>query len=313
MFVPRAWPRLSTTHKVIVMIAVTIPYAFLYACVTIKSFITAENLKAELAYYPYDKVLFHPGKECSTCHLLKPARSKHCSICKACVSRNDHHCIWLTNCVGRHNYRYFLGLLLSLSALLVYGTCLGYMLIEENLQKAFGRGENHWSKSLSWTTFINYWALAVADDIRIGAIFLLAAMTAPLAFGFLTYHIYLVWAGMTTNETAKWDDWKEDIAYGVIYKAKRSEVYKKPKPRDESIEPKTQWPATTDQVLIMTNGEPPRIGFSISLQSNSILQAEDEQAPIDPRFNRVNGLQSIENIYDLGFLGNLRDALNLSV
>ncbi|EED23084.1 DHHC zinc finger membrane protein [Talaromyces stipitatus ATCC 10500] len=305
MFVPKAWPRLGTFHRAFVLISITLPYIFLYACVTIKCFITPDNVKTELAQYPYDRVLFHPGNECSTCRLLKPARSKHCSTCKACVSRHDHHCIWLTNCVGRQNYRYFLALLLSLSVMLTYGMCLGYKLLNESLQKAFGTGGAHWSNSLSWTSWINYWALAVADDIRIGAVFLLAGMTAPLAFGFLVYHIYLVWAGTTTNETAKWDDWKEDIAYGLIYKAKRSEVYKTPKPRDESIEPKTQWSATTDQVLIITNGEPPR--------SNSILQAEGEQTPVDPRFKLVRNLQSLENLYDLGFWDNLRDALNLNI
>lgn len=309
---PRAWPRLGTTHRVFVSVAVTLPYIFIYACVTIKCFITPENVKAELAHYPYDKVHFHPGRECSTCRLLKPARSKHCSICGACVSRHDHHCIWLTNCVGRQNYRYFLALLLSLSIMLTYGMCLGYMLLEESLQKAFGTGGAPWGKSLSWASWINFWALAVADDIRIGMVFLLAAMTAPLAFAFLVYHTYLVWAGTTTNETAKWDDWKEDIAYGLVYKAKRSQVYKTPRPWDESIEPKAKWPATTDQVLIITN-EPPRIGFSISLQSNSILQAEDDQAPVDPRFSPVRSLQSVENLYDLGFWGNLHDALNFSV
>ncbi|OKL56238.1 Palmitoyltransferase swf1 [Talaromyces atroroseus] len=311
MFVPRAWPRLGAIHRVFVPIAIAVPYALLYASITTKCFITPENVKTELAHYPYDRILFHPGNECSTCRTLKPARSKHCSICNACVSRHDHHCIWLTNCVGRENYRYFLGLLVTLSAMLIYGMCLGYKLLEENLQKVFGRGDVRWSKSVSWTTFINYWAGAVADDIRIGAIFLLAAMTVPLALGFLAYHVYLIWAGMTTNETAKWDEWKEDIADGLIYKAKRSEIYRTPRPRDESIEPTSQWPATTDQVLIMTDGAPPRIGFSISTQSNTILQAEDEHAPADPRFHRVETLQAIENIYDLGFWGNLRDAVNL--
>jgi palmitoyltransferase ZDHHC4 len=313
MFVPRAWPRLGTIHRVFVPIAIAVPYAFLYASITTKCFITPENVKTELAYYPYDRILFHPGNECSTCRILKPARSKHCSICKTCVSRHDHHCIWLTNCVGRGNYRYFLGLLVTLSAMLIYGMCLGYVLLNENLQKAFGTGDSRWSKSVSWTTFINYWAAAVADDIRLGAIFLLAAMTLPLALGFLAYHAYLIWAGMTTNETAKWDEWKEDIAERLIYMAKRSEVYRTPKPRDESVEPTSRWPASTDQVLIMTDGEPPRIGFSISTQSNTILQAEDEQAPADPRFHRVETLQSIENIYDLGFWGNLRDAVDLNI
>lgn len=310
---PKAWKRLGAIHQLGVLMAITLPYAFLYAGVTTKSFVTPQNLRNELERYPYDRVLFHPGLECSTCHLLKPARSKHCSLCKACVSRHDHHCVWLNNCVGRENYHYFLALLLSLSMMLTYGIYLGYVLLDGTLQQGLSPRGARWSKGLTWTTYLNYFALAIAEDIRIGAVFLLAMMTAPLAFAFLSYHVYLVWAGTTTNETAKWDDWKEDVADGLIFKARRSEIYRNPKPRDALIEPESKWPGTSDQVLIVTDGEPPRVGFAISLQSNSIMQSEDENAPLDLRWERVESLRVVHNIYDLGFGRNLRDALRLSV
>ncbi|KAL1966969.1 hypothetical protein VTN77DRAFT_3713 [Rasamsonia byssochlamydoides] len=314
LFVPDAWPRLGTIHRLFVPVAIALPYIFLYAGVVSKSFITPENIQEELKRYPFDRVLFHPGNECSTCHLLKPARSKHCSLCKACISRHDHHCVWLNNCVGRNNYHYFLALLLSLSVLLLYGVYLGYTLLDGTLQQILSPSGTRWSKGQSWSTCFHFWALAIADDIHIGTVFLLAMMTAPLALGFFSYHLYLVWAGTTTNETAKWDDWKADIADGLVFKAKRSEIFTEPTwPRDESIEPKSAWPGTSDQMLILTDGEPPRVGFLVSTRSNSIIQSEDENAVVDPRWVRVKSLKDVDNIYDLGFWRNLLDALKLPV
>jgi hypothetical protein len=224
--------------------------------------------------------------------------------------------VWLNNCVGRNNYQYFLALLLSVSVLLLYGVYLGYSLLDGTLQRILSpklAAGTHWSKGKPWSTFLQFWALAIADDIRIGAVFLLVMMTAPLALGFFSYHLYLVWAGMTTNETAKWDDWKEDIADGLVFKAKKSEIYEAPRPLNGAIEPKSAWPGASDQMLILTDGQPPRAGFMVSTRSNSIIQPDDENAPVDPRWVRVKSLTELENIYDLGFWCNLLDALKLPV
>ncbi|KAL2002813.1 hypothetical protein VTN02DRAFT_5856 [Thermoascus thermophilus] len=314
LFVPSAWPRLRTVHRLCLPVAMMLPYIFLYASVVSKPFITPENHEEEMKRYPYDRVLFHPGHLCRTCRLLKPPRSKHCSLCNACVSRHDHHCIWLTNCIGRANYRYFLFLLLSVSTLLVYGAYLGYMVLDETLQSVLAPGTAyHWSQNESWSSCFYLWMAVITDDIRVGVIFLLALMTAPLALGFLLYHVYLVWAGMTTNETAKWGDWKEDVADGLVFKARRSEICGGTKPRDRTLEPDSPWPANSDQILVLTDGEPPRIGHMLSSRSNSIIQPSDPSVAIDPRWTRVRSMEDVDNIYDLGFRGNLRDALKLPV
>lgn len=317
VFVPSAWPRVSAIHHFCILAVILLPYLFLYASVVTKSFVTHENHAEELRRYPFDRILFHPGKNCSTCHFLKPARSKHCSICKTCVSRHDHHCIWLMNCVGLHNYRYFLGLLLSVSILLIYGSYLGYSLLKQTLHEistAGLRSSMHWHSIEGWKLWFNVWAVTIATDIRIGAVYLLALMTAPLALGFLIYHIYLIWAGTTTNESAKWSDWKDDVADGYVYKSTKASIYGGSTFPDSLRDCHPTWPARSDQILILTDGKAPPQGFKLSSILNEIVYPEDgTDAPADPRWVQLRSLREVENIYDLGFWNNLRDALDFPI
>ncbi|KAJ5669631.1 hypothetical protein N7462_010701 [Penicillium macrosclerotiorum] len=212
VFLPVAWPRMSSVHHFWVPGVVLLPYFLLYKCVVTKSFITEENHDQEMKRYPYDRVLFHPGNHCRTCEFLKPARSKHCTFCRACVSRHDHHCVWLMNCVGAHNYVYFLSLLLSLSILLIYGALLGHSLLYQTLEQLVPTQLQ--DKMKEWSMYFHIWSVVIIRDPRIGTVSLLMLMTAPLAVAFLAYHTYLIWAGTTTNESAKWSDWSEDVADG---------------------------------------------------------------------------------------------------
>ncbi|KAF3388525.1 Palmitoyltransferase swf1 [Penicillium rolfsii] len=296
VFLPAAWPRLSSTHHVWVPGLVIVPYVLLYKCVVTKSFITSENHAEEMKRYPFDRVLFHPGHICSTCKLLKPARSKHCSICKACVSRHDHHCVWLMNCVGANNYKYFLSLLLAVSILLIYGTLLGYSLLSQTMQEIIPLDVQAAMKG--WSMYLHVWSIVITREPRIGTVTLLMLMTAPLAVAFLAYHTYLIWAGMTTNESAKWSDWREDVIDGFVFKAKRGEIRGAPPHVDLSDLP---WPVQSDQILV-TDGQPPLEGYVLEDTSNRVTYRGDanRSRPIDPHWVELHSIRDLDNIYDMG-------------
>ncbi|KAJ5596197.1 hypothetical protein N7450_002655 [Penicillium hetheringtonii] len=307
VFLPAAWPRMSGVHHPWVPVVVLVPYFLLYKCVVTKSQITPENHQLEMKRYPYDQVLFHPGYRCNTCNLIKPARSKHCKFCKTCISRQDHHCVWLMNCVGANNYMYFLALLLSLSVLLIYGTCLGYSLLRTTLQETI---PTHLQSAMQgWIMYFNIWAIVIQMDSRIGTVTLLMLMTAPLAMAFLVYHTYLIWAGMTTNESAKWSDWKDDVEDGFVFKSSRGKVLDASPLTDFDDLP---WPFKSNQVLV-TDDEPPLEGYILVPGTNRVDYQSAEDAPIDPRWAPVRSMKEIDNIYDLGFWNNLRDSAGFSV
>ncbi|GKZ35027.1 copper transport protein [Aspergillus brasiliensis] len=156
-------------------------------------------------------------------------------------------------------------------------------------------------------------ARIIAADIRIGAITLLMTMTAPLAGAFLVYHTYLIWAGMTTNESSKWSDWKEEVADGMAYKSSKAEIYGSSPLLAEYQSAQSFWPVSSDQVLILTDGEPPKEGCLLSQHSNEIKQPSNRDAPVDRRWVQVQSMKEIDNIYDLGFWNNLRHVLGLTI
>lgn len=134
-------------------------------------------------------------------------------------------------------------------------------------------------------------------------------MTAPLAISFLAYHTYLIWAGMTTNESAKWSDWKDDVEDGLVFKTKRSLIFENPLPKDLLDQ---MWPVYTDQILV-TDEDPPTEGCLLASNSNFIVRRPGPDVPPDPRWKRVTSMKDVDNIYDMGFWYNLRDVVGLSV
>ncbi|KAI1611618.1 DHHC palmitoyltransferase-domain-containing protein [Exophiala viscosa] len=323
LFIPASWDRLGVSQKIVIPCLVAAPLWFLYLSATTSSNITPANHAACMRIYPYDFALFHPGYFCSTCHFAKPARSKHCGICKACVQKQDHHCIWINNCVGRNNYIWFILLLVSIAMLLAYGTQLGYVLLDGRLQERFvpaalTRGSltaKRWSTKMGWGEFWHCWAWAISVEWRIGAVMMLAFMSFPLAVGFLVYHVYLIWAGMTTNESGKWTDWKEDIEDEMVYKARISELRETYPPLPEDVEPRDQdvsWPAGVRAkwwLVRMEDGRKPILRSRVKEGEEEGDGMEQHREVVDERWAKVESLKEVENVYDLGFWENLKDSM----
>lgn len=211
------------------------------------------------------------------------------------------------NCLGKGNYVYFVGLMSSLGAMLSYGTYLAYMVLDESLQASTLRrseGPNaraHWSTGKTWSQYAHSWGLAFADDVRIGSVGMLAVMTAPLAWGLFWYHMYLIWAGMTTNESGKWADWRDDIADGLVFRADKALGNPDDSPRNDDIEPIMDWPISSTQQLVKCNdGEPPEA---------RAIWPRNNTATGNVRWRRVSGLHEVHNLYDLGFWDNFMDVL----
>ncbi|KAH8684234.1 DHHC palmitoyltransferase-domain-containing protein [Tricladium varicosporioides] len=288
LIVPPAWPMISQSRKATAVVLMILPYVFLYASAsTDPGYITPENHRHQMTLYPYDFTNFHPGQKCQTCKLLKPARSKHCSICKHCISKLDHHCIFINNCVGYRNQHYFLFLLFSTATLISYATYIGFSLLNGEIRKHLS-GWVMTGKGYNWSEYFNIWGWCLQQYTRIGGVTLLCALTAPLVWGLLGYHIYLIWAGTTTNESMKWGDWASEMADGYAFKR----AIPSDREKDTTIEPAwTRWPVESEQLVVRTeNGLPPRGGdFGVG------------------DWERVWRLADVENLYDLGFLDNLKD------
>lgn len=280
MFLYTAWSLIPPwPHHILIPFVVTAPYVFTYLCATsTASQIDGKNLDANLHIYRYDNILYHPRMNCSTCRFEKPARSKHCSLCNSCIARHDHHCVWVNNCIGLGNYKWFMALLVSLGTMLTYGAYLAWNILSTS--RAWSKAGRGWFEKLG---------IAIAMNINVGAVGLLATFTAPLAWGLFAYHVYLIWAGMTTNETAKWNGLKADIDDGNAWMGTR-------RLEGHNSSSSSTTPADRDEacIVIVTDGRPPS-----SLRLDKLNVAS---------WNKLESLDDVVNIYDRGFWPNFKDA-----
>lgn len=293
MYLPAAWPHLSTFHRVASSLAVLLPYLFLYLSVyTDPGTISPSNHARAMAQYPYDFTLFQPGATCRTCHLLKPARSKHCSVCKKCISKMDHHCIFINNCVGANNQHWFVLLLLTTGIQTLYGGVLGAGIIAAKVRARYPAWSPWAWGPLPLKQYLVAWSWGIQDRVSMGAVTLLALLTTPLVWGLLAYHAWLIYCGTTTNESMKWADLQADMDDGVVFRRRLAAD----RVRDTRVEPAwTRWPVEAEQVILQTDdGKPPQGGGKL------VLPGVGEWEP-------VWRLRDVENIYDLGFWDNVTD------
>lgn len=291
MFLPQAWPQIGWFTKLTATVAVLLPYIFLYlACAADPGYITKENLAYHLSLYPYDWALFHPGRICRTCNIIKPPRSKHCNVCKRCIARSDHHCIFVNSCVGYGNHHWFLLLLFFTAVLTSYGGILGLSLVSAHLKRYHPAWSLWCPKNMSWTRYWSVWGLGIRGNVAIGASTLLAGLISPLVWGLFWYTVYLIYAGTTTNESLKWSEFKEDIQDGY--------AFARPLPSDRPRERYgelgwTRWPAESETIMVTTNDQmPPR---------------PEQNVPGIGEWETVRSMKDVTNLYDLGLLDNLRD------
>lgn len=146
--------------------------------------------------------------------------------------------------------------------------------------------------------------------LSIAGVGMLAAATAALPLGLLAYHCYLIWAGMTTNESSKWADLRDDMADGFAFKGSKEALHthnKLRKYKDGSIyengntnaalisgeleeEVYVSWPISTDQIITRTTDGRPPYGQ-------------------EALWTRVWNLADVVNLYDLGGWDNFVELL----
>jgi palmitoyltransferase len=131
-------------------------------------------------------------------------------------------------------------------------------------------------------------SVGIRQHLGMGASTLLAAMISPLVWGLFLYSLYLVYAGVTTNESLKWSEWNEDTRDGY--------AFARPLPANRQIrgEPDwTRWPRLPETIMVTTNdAEPPR---------------PEQRCPGVGRWEKIRTLRDVDNVYDIGFWGNLKD------
>ncbi|KAE8677043.1 putative protein S-acyltransferase 17 [Hibiscus syriacus] len=201
---------LSEVHRYGSFLAVAIGlFLFLLTSFSDPGTVKAENVSLYLYAYPYDNLIF-TKKECPTCKIPKPARSKHCSLCKRCVARFDHHCGWMNNCIGERNTRYFMAFLIWHFLLCVYGTITIGLVLAGRVEESqivhiliVYYGVDNSVRSLA--PYIAQW-LVDAHNTQILLMVFLAVVSLLLA-GFFAYHANLCLTNTTTNETFKWQDY----------------------------------------------------------------------------------------------------------
>lgn len=74
----------------------------------------------------------------------------------------------------------------------------------------------------SGISFLQSWLTLLRVDVLVGSLFLFVSLCNALVTSFLLYHSYLVFSGVTTNETLKFEDIRQAIKDGELNLYQRS-------------------------------------------------------------------------------------------
>lgn len=147
--------------------------------------------------YAYDNILY-TSRICPTKQIRKLARSKYDRFSGNHVPRFDHHCPVLNRTVGERNYRFFLLFLVIHSFMCWYGSLIVFWLLWEDSLSGRG-GKIELPRQLFSQLFVMlrwrmpYTVLAVS-----------LGLSGAFLATFLSFHLYIISRGMTTNEYYKW-------------------------------------------------------------------------------------------------------------
>lgn len=232
--------------------------------------------------FPFDNLLFFDDKECSSCKIIKPARSKHCSICDKCVLMFDHHCIWLNNDVAYYTFRWFFLFLLSICFIFLYGGYLCYY----SLCLYFRYSEDIPDEIRKASLVKKYWGLIKGTTFtnQITGIMLIFCISLfPLIGYFFSETLKSVYLGVSTNEIGKWD-----FIHDLIKEQRLFEFV----PENE-----------TEKAYLIRGDNTTNIKFYklenyLSYNSN-----------VGGNLERVKGWEDLNNVYDRGFGNNLYQKL----
>ncbi|KAL2942278.1 putative protein S-acyltransferase 17 [Bienertia sinuspersici] len=200
---------LGEIHRYISVLAVGVGFGlFLLTSYSDPGTVTTKNVSQYISVYPYDNVIYSE-KECSTCKIMKPARSKHCSVCNRCVARFDHHCGWMNNCIGERNTKYFMAFLFWHFCLCLYGATAIILVLASRLKDlkiiyvltVYYDVENSFR---GLAPHVAQWLLSSYNTQILLIVFLI--VVALLMLAFFGYHAKLCLTNTTTNETYKWQD-----------------------------------------------------------------------------------------------------------
>ncbi|CBN73929.1 conserved unknown protein [Ectocarpus siliculosus] len=127
-------------------------------------------------------------KSCVTCQLARPPRAKHCKRCNNCVMEFDHHCPFTGNCIGARNYRAFMAFISIVTISEFFACALSVLHI------VAPRADN-----VGPVLLVN-WARIPGSQFFPHLLALWTAVVMVLVGGLLSFHIFLVAKGQTTNE-----------------------------------------------------------------------------------------------------------------